>query len=396
MQLHIGGILFLLIKTKLTMRQFLFIYLILFISLFSCAENNQSDEGISSQDLQKINLTKKQVFGDINDVMFDRIGRVDVDDSNRVYIAERSLGNRTIHVFSQDGDYLTNVSREGNGPGEYRTLGYLEILSDKLYLFDSFHKRISIFTIDSSPDSYSFLGNKSISSSEIKGGNDKKLEKAFVFKDGELLAGFEDPPIPNNPEREIYYYRFDSEGNPKQDKVLFEQNAVTIFKTEANSFSITMQLPFSRRSLIAVSSTGLIFKAWSEDFKIDVLNSSGEHIRSISVPFDNSPLDKSKVLEWYKSHDDFYKAIREAPFPDDWPALNGLLTDDKNRLWVSTIVENLDIYEWWVIESTGEVVSKFTWPRDKPIKEVKNGYLYTKEEDDRGVAHIVSYKIKID
>lgn len=382
---------------KIIVRQLF--YLVLFTLFVCCTENKQRYNFTSSQDLSTINLTKEQVFGDTADVIFDRVGLVDVDNNNRVYISERSLGNRTIHVFSEDGNYLTNVSREGNGPGEFRTLGYLQVLSNKLYLFDSFHNRISIFTINSDSNTYSFRENKNISTrslSQIKKAEDKRIAKTYVFREGESLVGFEDPQIPSNSERRIYYFLFNSKGELVKDETLFEQNGITIFKTKVNSRSITMELPFSRRPLIEVSHTGLIFKAWSEDFKIDVLKSSGEQIRTISIPFKNTPLKKSEVIQWYESNNYFHRAIQKASFPETWPALNDFIVDDENRIWVSTIVENFDIHEWWVLKRSGEVITKFEWPRDKPIEKIKNGYMYTRETNEMGVETIVRYEIEMD
>jgi hypothetical protein len=48
-------------------------------------------------------------------------------------------------------------------------------------------------------------------------------------------------------------------------------------------------------------------------------------------------------------------------------------------LWISTIVEGFDIYEWWMLEPSGELVSKFDWPRDEPIEVIKNEKMYTSQ-----------------
>uniref|UniRef100_UPI0035663D94 hypothetical protein n=1 Tax=Rhodohalobacter sp. TaxID=1974210 RepID=UPI0035663D94 len=71
-----------------------------------------------------------------------------------------------------------------------------------------------------------------------------------------------------------------------------------------------------------------------------------------------------------------------------------LVVDNENRIWVSTIVEDFDIYEWWVLENTGEVITKFDWPRDEPIEVIKNGYVYTRQiEEETGLQQVVKYRI---
>ncbi|MDZ7680974.1 MAG: hypothetical protein U5J63_04490 [Fodinibius sp.] len=49
-----------------------------------------------------------------------------------------------------------------------------------------------------------------------------------------------------------------------------------------------------------------------------------------------------------------------------------------------------------MLTKTRDVITRFTWPRDKSIQEVRNGYLYTKEKDERGIEEVVKYKIEID
>jgi len=72
--------------------------------------------------------------------------------------------------------------------------------------------------------------------------------------------------------------------------------------------------------------------------------------------------------------------IRETDLPTTWPALDKMLVDDKNRLWVAVIVADQDIYQWWVLDgSDGSLLARFTWPRTRQIEVVKNGKLYTSE-----------------
>ncbi|TVQ03151.1 MAG: hypothetical protein EA359_10220 [Balneolaceae bacterium] len=83
--------------------------------------------------------------------------------------------------------------------------------------------------------------------------------------------------------------------------------------------------------------------------------------------------------------------------PEIWPALNSMQVDDENRLWISTIVEDFDIYEWWLLEESGELITRFEWPRDELIEVVRNGYMYTRETDEEtGLQQIVRYKIVMD
>jgi hypothetical protein len=83
-------------------------------------------------------------------------------------------------------------------------------------------------------------------------------------------------------------------------------------------------------------------------------------------------------------------------FPKTYPALHSMKIDDQNRLWVSTIVKNPKVYQWWVLNNKGKLLARFTWPRDKPIEVIKNGKVYTKEKNPQtGVQRIVRYKVQV-
>jgi len=142
---------------------------------------------------------------------------------------------------------------------------------------------------------------------------------------------------------------------------------------------------------------------YTENVKIDVNNTSGEQVQTFEHPFDNRTFSKSKVLERYTETDYMsqlgdgvaLKMIREANnLPEEWPALETMFFDDENRLWISTIVEDNDVYEWWILKKTGEVITKFEWQCDHPIEDVRNGKLYARETDEEtGLQQIIRYRI---
>ena len=48
----------------------------------------------------------------------------------------------------------------------------------------------------------------------------------------------------------------------------------------------------------------------------------------------------------------------EEQVPQTGPALNDLIVDDEGQIWVSTIVEDFDIYEWWILQENGELITR--------------------------------------
>jgi hypothetical protein len=116
-------------------------------------------------------------------------------------------------------------------------------------------------------------------------------------------------------------------------------------------------------------------------------------------PKNVTPLENERLLDFNEGDNVALQMIREADnLPETWPALEEMLIDDENRLWASTIVDDFDIYEWWVFaDDNGDVITKFEWPRDEPIEVVKNGFMYTRQTDEEtGLQQIVRYRIEFE
>lgn len=93
------------------------------------------------------------------------------------------------------------------------------------------------------------------------------------------------------------------------------------------------------------------------------------------------------------SHNDQLLRIRQtAEYPDTWPALYSIVTDDRARLWVSSITADEDEFIWWVIDQDGEY-ARFVWPAGREIVHVQNGYAYVIESDRAGFKDVVRYRI---
>jgi hypothetical protein len=366
--------------------------------LISCTDSQNEDNRSLDKSLVDMNITEVQRFGNHSDIVIGNMGIVEVDQYDRVFIAENSVGSRTVHVFSPDGRYVTNIGSEGNGPGEFRTLGHLIANSGTIYLFDRMNNKLLSFTENESDTKYQLTDEIRLSKSALssdKAIEGESLEELFVLDNGSFLVGYEDAKTPNIDDRRIHYYLTDNEGELIEDAVQFSQNAETIFNAQVGNSSITMELPFLNRPLIAISEGGIIYLAESDNFEISVVNMDGDSVRSISIDVEPAPLNKDDVLKWYEGNEVFYSAIQKAPFPEYWPVLNNFIMDDENRVWVSTIVENFDIHEWWVLDEIGEPITKFEWPRQEPIEVVHNGFMYARQTDEEtGVQEIVKYRIE--
>lgn len=108
---------------------------------------------------------------------YEEVVRLEQDESNEetiLYRANQYLmgedgnyyvndrGNSRIAVFGPDGKYVRSFGRDGDGPGEFRSLNLLWIRNNTVAVFDMRNRRTSLFNVD---------GNFLQSFSYSKGGN---------------------------------------------------------------------------------------------------------------------------------------------------------------------------------------------------------------------------------
>jgi len=365
--------------------------------------------------VKSIKLIKEQVFNSTEEIIIGRIASFSVDEQNRVYIAD--MDQSVVLVFNENGSFSTTIGRQGRGPAEFSAVSpttNIRIKSNKLYVpdftnpYDFFPTRIQVFDLEN----LQFVQTIKLIAENRNNYDLKGYFPFFIYPrdDGLILTGYR--RFPDDYKDAVSFIRYflqDTTGNIVSGPVIEQKdrrNLTYEVTGVAKPYLAVHSFPFFGKSLLAVSENDHIYTVRSEVFKIDIHDPFGNHINSFGHPFERKKFDKDLVIKRYEQANYgrelgdgvTVKMIRQANnLPEKWPALMNMFFDDKNRLWVSTIIEDHSVYEWWVLDKTGEILFKFKWPRNKPVKVVKNGYLYTKKTNDKtGAEHIVRYRIKFE
>lgn len=383
--------------------------------VISKSKNNSTSPSDSST-TREIEFTRQVRYGSKNEVIVGQIATVAVDGKNRVFIAD--MDQTTIHVFNPDGSYLTSLGRQGKGPAEFAAVSpttTMKINWDRLYVtdftnsYDFFPTRIQVFSLDD----LSFLHTMKLIAENR---NDyKQLEgyypkQIFPLNDGMILVAYHRSQFEYGDEKSVIRYVVqDSIGNIVSGPIYEQKDLKYLVYKHPSGRTHMHSFPFYGKSLIDVSDDNILYTARTEEFEISTYDIHGNHIRTFRHSFNNRVLKLDQLLDryeegnymarldYYEGEDVALKMIKQAEnLPETWPALETMFFDDEDHLWIATIVDDIKVYEWWVLKKSGEFITKFEWPRDKPIEVVKNGYMYTRETDKAtGVEEIVCYKIKM-
>lgn len=350
-----------------------------------------------------INFTRDAEFGDSKEVKFRYVGNISVDENNRVYIAERNH----IKVFDQDERFISSLGRHGRGPGEFNNFGGLEpkIAFNSLFAYDDSEQRINVYNLGNLEFQYTIPLNP-INWNYLPKLENSRFGNYFIAGDSLILAGLKE--IGGNQSDDANtrrYYYMDNNGNIISEEIFshpdngyYDGNGVPPPIAPGSP----VPKPSDRNSIIDVNEDGRIYWAWSEEISINVFDSTGIKLRTLVYPFANNLLDKDEVLEVFEYNPIIYQKAKNEEFPDTWPAMDYFFVDDENRIWISTIPDSDNYFEWMVVSDTGEYLAKFKWKGNRKerhyiqreIKMVRNNYLYTLEMNDEAYqSEVVRYKI---
>lgn len=334
------------------------------------------------------------------------IAGVEVDDSGRIYVGNRP--EKTIQVFDSTGSYLTNVGGEGNGPGEFNGITEIRIQSKQLYAFDFLQFRTTFFSLDSLKvyevkDAYL---SRSPDVEELTGwlynGNKLIDDERFLvrYMDEYPNANVGTPKYNLDKPRPGRYYIVNSEGKV-ESKMLFELKDKKIITADVGGRHLwhIAPVPFLNQPLVSISDDGHIASANSEESLIKMHAPNGDYLRAFYIPLEKKRIIRDELLRMFGEGDmENENLLTHAELPEKWPALGDIILDDENRLWLSTISAGEDLtHNWWVLQDTGELLAKFSWPGNRSIEKIKDGYLYAREtEEGTGMQTIVKYRVEME
>lgn len=393
------------------------IFLCLIVLLTGCTEKKISDENVPdhvrnmdnvtiyalSGNSKKIQLTRDKRYGDSEDVLFSRMGEFIVDERGRVFIEESAAGRKTIHVFNPNAKHITSIGREGRGPGEFEDICCMKISSGKLYIYDPVLGRISVFSLNG----LELVNIYSIRRINLPGLNvDGKFTGTYFIVNSEKgLMSFA-PPLELQQSRDSLFntYFFINEQFQVVSSEVFKQKQIQHHWGYFEDYRIRETFPFFEKPLVAVSQSGRIFTAMSNDFLIQEIDHKGNYILSFYYPSKKVAITREDAI---KSSNAMSKNIAEnIDLPEYWPVLSSMQFDDKDRLWISTNTEMEDQLKWWVLNTEGELLGTFHFQGDRhgwPLhsaentKIIQDNYFYSMEKNkETEFREIVRYRIEIE
>jgi len=341
----------------------------------------------------ELTLTKEATFGDTDDLFLGGWLSSVTDDEGRVFVADNQ--NTKLHLYNPDGSYNRQISREGDGPGEYRNLGTMRVDNRYLHLMDRNLNRITRYDLQT----FEVPGETSISVEQEGEGGFYRYPQDFYLTDSNeyiivvgssFSRGDED-----NSKRTVDGKKLSWSGDSLSSENIFSFPASEALVHVDGGSMMMMVVPYKRSTVISYQNNRLIH-GWNEHFLFSVYNQNGEHQQAIYYPYQNMPLERGEVLEMYEDRDEeWFSMVRNDDMPDGWPSWKTFSIDDEGRIWVERFIDDSENSVLYVLSNSGELLATAPWNTGRSIQDIKNGYVYSVEENDMGLREVVKYAIEL-
>ena len=98
---------------------------------------------IDQKPISSLKFGPKLEFNTSDSVIIGIPWGISVDDDKNVYITDITASKIT--VFDSTGAYITQIGREGSGPGEFRSVTDIHFNDDSLTVYDGVSRRFTRF-----------------------------------------------------------------------------------------------------------------------------------------------------------------------------------------------------------------------------------------------------------
>lgn len=317
-------------------------------------------------------------------------------------VAVANSGTHELRFYAPDGRHLLSAGSEGDGPGEFRHLGWVGLsASDTIMAWDDAHGRLSLFDPRGR-----FV--RAVTPTGLPG-IFPQLHGAFADGSVVLATGMDLARLPA--EGQVWrdtaaYVRVGHTGERLGDLGRFpgtEQFAVR--PAGGRGSVITNTRPFARRTVTAVRGDRL-YVGTGDAYELAVYDASGKlarRVRRAHRPLAVTGQDREDYraslvnLSGAQARRDEERMRDAAPYPDVMPPYTGLRLDPDGYLWVEEAVrpgERRAGVPWSVFDPEGRLLGSLRLPPALYVLEIGRDYVLGRARDESDVEHLRLYRLE--
>jgi len=322
-------------------------------------------------------------------ILYRTVSPIRLDDGRILF---SDAGAQRLRFYDEQGVFLGSSGADGEGPGEFRSPGFIWRLgADSVAVMDFRLLRTSVFDLD---------GNfgRII---QLEGGPPGLAYPAGMFGDGTFLAqvSIEDDGVYEGETAgtfrdQIQYRRFDRDGQFVDTLVILPGSELYrgAHADGSGGFTTNPHHGLSAHTIVGPSSW---FYGSSETFEIQEWSQGGDLSKVIRLARGTRAMPQDVVTEWEERLLEMNSRSRALwgaiPLPDRLPAYEQLLLDRAGNLWVAEYLVLEETPTWQVFAPDGRWLGTVATPADGRIMDIGEDYVLGVWRDEMGVETVRMY-----
>lgn len=275
---------------------------------------------------------------------------------------------------------MNTVGREGEGPGEFRSILSVFIDSkNRLFVGDIVLDKTSIF--EKTSNEWKFI-------QEYSTGADRYNVIAANPSDDVVIrkSPFQTPTYGT-----YWYEHLLGYGNLNTDSIKTE---ILRFKERGqlvNESGWMIGIPFGSETLVATSRDGFVYLLWNDAFNLEIYDSNINPIDTIKLHLPIVEVTEEEKNLIYERTSAQYRGLLSQHVPDTKPVAKNLEIDPLNRIWIQTYNDP----EYLVINQNGDLLGAFNLPDTEELMHVDKNRIYATSTTENGIQiSVYSYLIE--
>lgn len=382
------------------------------LALLAAAQLVAASPWPGSAQVEQWTLERTVTIGSVFDAEtgLTAVGGVIVE-GDRLFVSQPY--ERRLRVFSLTGDFLGFIGRDGEGPGEFRSVGGMGLHEGLVWVHDSNRNRLQYFDTE----------GRSVSSAPIRGHPALRPDRVRVqgiladgsrlIREGKMMSELVESPL-----KPIPLFRFDPEGMLRDTVAMMAERTDIVQLSDGSesgwtSFAILPKTE-SFGSLLSVAPDGSGFVvvhreaatgSGTHTFRVIRFDARADTAWAHEVPYEpvrvTDDWRSRRVADWMRggAGADISESRRRRAWEgifgrlEFFPPVGDVKLGTDGTTWLR-LLTGVDSSEWRVLDESGRFIARVESPPPGSMEWVDAESLWLLEESELDVPYLVRYVIR--
>ena len=342
-------------------------------------------EGLAAQ-VPELTVTEIRRFPFDEDAPFARVSRLRQGPEGYLYAMEGgAFGVKGVLVFDQEGHFIRQIGRAGEGPGEFRQLAAFGWHGDTLWVLDNALYRVASFSLDGE-----FLDSWRYEPLREGWGESRWLARGILPGHGVVFV-----ERSGNPARTLDTGRLvaaDRSGD--MAKLIAHWSSAGGFDQVDGLLWV---LPFPTSDLLPIdldrSRLAVVSRRERDRYVVTMFDMSGDTLYRKEVPVPPQKASQADVKAWRDGFSELDAARRRiieerTEINDYWPPATAARVAPSGAVWVRRAPRGSSV-RWDILDRAGRLSRFVTLPSSITLMDMGDGILWGTELGAFDVPHLV-------